>query len=182
MSESVQFVNLGYNNTQTKKVKNSDGIYINRQISGYNCTFDISEQGKLSVSAFKVLGRTGKNIGTNNESTISIRFESVDHLAPDLKAINIGSGSGFGEASHVELADDKERVTDSFKEELKYYKRQYPRSSIITVDELFNELIPSYQNLLNDTKLNTYISKISNESANIQKPYNRGYVKEVIIK
>ena len=161
----------------TAKVS-SDGIYINQQVNGWSLTLDVSELGKITLAAHRTIGRTARTIGRNNEANLSIRLETVDHRTPDIKAIRIGSGTGYGAPNFCELNDSLSRTTESFKEEDKYYKRYYQSSSILTVDEFFSELIPHFEQLLKDSKLDNYISKIAEEAANIQKPYNRGYTKQ----
>ena len=50
---------------------------------------------------------------------------------------------------------------------------------IDTTEEFFEEIIPSFEALLNDTRVQGYVSKISNEVAQVQKPFNKEYRKQI---
>lgn len=50
---------------------------------------------------------------------------------------------------------------------------------IDTTEEFFEEIILSFEALLNDTSVQGYVSKISNEVAQVQKPFNKEYRQQI---
>jgi hypothetical protein len=86
--------------------------------------------------------------------------------------------SAYGQdPKFVELDDRKSRTTETYKEEDKYYRREYPSSSVILPGDLLEETLPDFIELLKDKQFDEYVTKISNAASNVQQPYNKSYIK-----
>ena len=151
--------------------KQSDSLHISKSVNGWSLGFSANENGKISISASKTMGRLGKD---DNEATVKFILESTDHRVPAFK--NIGLRSLYN-PDFVEVDDRLDRTTESFKKESEYYKREYPASSVLMIQEFFNEMIPEFQELVKDKQLGEHVSKIANEVSKVQQPYNRNYIK-----
>ena len=77
----------------------------------------------------------------------------------------------------VEVDDRLGRITPGFEQEEKHYHHEWAQSSILTIDEFYQEIMPDIQKLLADKKVHGYISEITEQAAQVQKPYNKNYVK-----
>ena len=155
------------------KQKKSDSLWMSRNVHDWYVGFDVDESGKVSMSVSKTLGRLGKS--DNREAKVTFKVETTDHRLPALKVMESAYGR---EPRFVEIDDRKNRTTESFKEEEKYYRREYPSSSVILSDELLNETATDLIDLLKDKQFNEYITKISNDAAKVQQPYNKNYILE----
>ena len=152
--------------------KKSDSVYISKNVNGWDLRLDVEENGKITMIGRKTIGKSGL---TQSEATISLTLETTDHRVPALKKVD--SAYQF-DPEFIEIDDRQDRVTESFKKENKdkYYRRQWPASSILTPNEFFSETIPDFEELLKDKTSNEYVSKISDKTAKVQKPYNQQYI------
>ena len=135
-------------------------------------TYEVDEDGKISIHASKPLGSVESLAqGTDREASISIDVNSTQKRAPPLKIV----GGYRYEPKYLELDDKLDRCTESFKQEDQYYKRVFPASSILTVEEFFNEMLPTFRDILKDKTFNASVTKITEETSKVQKPYNKSW-------
>lgn len=161
---------------QNKKKSKSDSLYINKNVNGWDVTVSINLEGKISLIAHKHLGSIAKAATAgDNESYISIDVESTEKRVPEFKQIE---GKSRFTPDFIEVDDRLDRTTEQFKKELVYYKKEYPNSSILTTDEFLISIIPAFEVLLDDTRVQGYVSKISNEVSRVQPPWNKNYKQE----
>jgi hypothetical protein len=165
-----------YNHPEQDKKKKSDSLYINKNVNGWTVTFSVNEEGKLSVEAWKTLGSIAAvaTAGNTNEANLNINLETTENRVPKFKTIE--SSSRFT-ADFIEIDDRLNRTAEGFKES-QYYRREFAASSIVTTDEFLSQIVPAFEDLLQDTKLNGFVSKISDQAAEVQRPYNKEYRQE----
>jgi hypothetical protein len=156
------------------RTKEGDSLYINKKVNGWDLTLDVNEYSKITMSGWKTIGR----IAADNEAKINLTVETTERRVPLLKKVDY-STTHHGEPGFVEVDDRLDRTTESFKkdDQDKYYKREYPASSVLTPGEFFSEMIPEFEELLNDKYWNEYVSKITESASKVQPPYNRNYTK-----
>ena len=162
-----------YFDTPKEDPNKTDSFYIIKSINGWSVRFSVDERIKISVIAWKTLGELGSLVpNPGSEAQLELKLETTEHRTPGIKII---SGSNPYESKLIEVDDRKDRNTKSFEQESEYYKRVYPASSVLTPEELFNEMIPNYIHLLNDKKFSEYVSNISKETKAVQKPFNKSW-------
>lgn len=154
--------------------KKTDTSYIRKNVNGWEVIMCTDHNGKLSISAWKTLGRMLRK--GEDEAKLHFTFTSTQNRTPAfLKTNNYDSKKG-GYKPYIEIDDGLNRTTDSYKQEEKYYKRQYPyASSILTTEEFLSELVPAFEQLLKDKKLNDYVARIREQASMVQKPCTRDY-------
>lgn len=79
----------------------------------------------------------------------------------------------------IELDDRNDRTTESYKKYEDYYDRKYAHGSVLTVYEFLSQLIPGFEELLKNTKLDGYVSKISEQTSQLVPPHGKVYKKLV---
>lgn len=144
-------------------------LYIQKNVNRWTVRYDVEENGKLTMSGSKTLGRL---LGTGGEeSTINFTVETTENRSPLLKIV----GYDTYNPKFVEVDDELDRTTETFKEEDKSYKRKFEGSSVLTPTEFFQELILDFEELLSDKVSDAHVVKIAEKSAQVQKPFNRNY-------
>lgn len=134
-------------------------------VNGFSKNVDI-QNGKVIISLSKTLGSLD-----NEFATISIKLQSTSHRAPTFNVMHLDN-----DKIYVEIDDKKNRLSKSFSSEDQYYNRDYRDSSVLTAEEFIQEIIPSLDELVKDTKTSGYITKISKEVADVKRDYKREYV------
>lgn len=146
-----------------------DSLFIQKKLNDWTLLLDVNEYGKLTLIGEKSLGRIG---------TIKVTVETREDTTPKVKLMPLPQNIYTHEGKYIEVDDRKQRTNEEFKkEDNDEYERQYLGSSIVTPTEFFSEMVPSFQNLLENRNLNETVSKISNEVSEVSKP-SRSYVKE----
>lgn len=162
---------------EAKKIV-GDSLYIQKKMNEWTLILDVNELGKVNMKAEKTIGRIGRSGNTGTEAKIRIELETTDNRVPLVKTI----GSNGYNVKFVEVDDEKNRTTESFKtknesyETSETYAHTWPNSSVLTTSEFFQEIIPEFEELLKEKILDGYVSKISDSASKVQKPFNRNYV------
>lgn len=156
--------------------KQSDSLYINKNVNGWDVTVSINPEGRVSLIAHQHLGTIAKAATAgDNESYISIDVESTEKRVPEFKQIE---GKSRFNPEFIEVNNMEDKITEGFKKELVFYKKEYPASSILTTDEFLISIIPAFEVLLQDTRVEGIVRKISNEVSRVQPPWNKNYKQE----
>ena len=165
-----------YRGPEQNKKKQSDSLYLNKNVNGWDVTVSINPEGKVSLIAHKPLGSIAKAATAgDNESHISIDIESTEKRVPEFKQIE---GKSRYTPEFIEVNDMEDKITEGFKKELVFYKKEYHASSILTTDEFLISIIPAFEVLLQDTRVQGIVGKISNEVSRVQPPWNKNYKQE----
>ena len=81
-----------YRPPEQNKKKQSDSLYLNKNVNGWDVTVSINLEGKVSLIAHKHLGSIAKAATAgDNESYISIDVESTEKRVPEFKQIVLHS-------------------------------------------------------------------------------------------
>jgi len=171
-TQTIWYSEKRKNEYEEYKAKQEAGIItVYKKVNGWSLVISTDVDSGLTISAFKTIGKSG-----NEEAELKFTLKTTKHRVPafvktESYSTKIPHGVEFVEADY-----QKDEMNDLFKEENKYYKREFHASSIRTVDEFLMGLIPNYVALFEDPKLDEYVSKISDETASVEKPFNRSYV------
>jgi hypothetical protein len=159
----------------TNSNKKKDTAYVNKSINNWEVIFGVNESGKLIIDAWRSVGKLrGKE--HYDEAKLHFTLESTSNRVPLFVRTNYYAAKKGGYQPFVEIDDGKDRMTESYKTEQQYYKRQFHKSSILTTQEFLSEQVPSFADLIKDKRLNEYVYKITDECYQVQKPYNKQYV------
>ena len=148
------------------KKQKSNSLNINKYVNKWAVTYSVNEDGKVSLVAWKTDGIIVKAATAgDNEASINLTIDSTVNRVPAFQLIDSNSRLN---PQFVDVDERLDRTTNTFKhtntfKDTEFYRREYAASSILTIEEFFEEMIPSFQALLNDIR--GYVSKISNEVA-----------------
>lgn len=144
------------------KKQKSNSLNINKYVNKWAVTYSVNEDGKVSLVAWKTDGIIVKAATAgDNEASINLTIDSTVNRVPAFQLIDSNSRLN---PQFVEVDERLDRTTNTFKD-TEFYRREYAASSILTIEEFIEEMIPSFQALLNDIRVQGYVSKISNEVA-----------------
>ena len=131
-----------YNPAEENKKKKTDSLYINKYVNKWAVTCSVNEESKVSLVAWKTLGTIAKAATAgDNEASINLTIDSTVNRVPAFQLID--SNSRFN-PQFVEVDDRLDRTTKTFKD-TEFYRREYAASSILTTEEFFKEMIPSFE-------------------------------------
>jgi hypothetical protein len=148
-----------------------DSIFITKELdNGWQVTWDVNEQGKVSAKASKTLGKIDGIVGKFGESTLTVSLDTTISRSPKLKTVDSGYNPSF-----IELHDGQKRTAEKFLKEEQFYKREWEFSSILEPNEYFTEMFPEFEQLLQDKQLGDYVSKFSESASKVQAPLTRNY-------
>lgn len=162
---------------QEPEKNKSDPLYISKRIKNWDVVLTLNEYSKIKMSASRTIGRLGSNQPAD-EAKIDFSVETTENRVPVVKLI----GSLY-DAQFIEIDDRLDRTTESFKNNKGYYtdetyKREWYASSVLTTEEFLHEIFPKFEELLQDKKLDEYVSKFTEDASKVQKPHNKNYVIE----
>lgn len=138
-----------------------------KNVNGWNVIFEADENGKFGIIARKTLGKFG-----TEESTLTFSLETTDNRVPKFRPMKDRFSSGVDH--HIELDDRKDRTTESYKKH-EYPKREYTEGSVLTVYEFLKDICPEFEKMLGTKEIDVYVSKISEQTAQLQPPHNKLY-------
>jgi hypothetical protein len=152
-----------------------NSLSIFRKIDGWNLGYEASQDGTISISASKPIGRiSGYKNDDRYEATIELTVKTTKKRVPLLRKLGYDIFD-HQKPKYIEVDDGLGRKTESFKKDDDIYKLNFAASSILEPLEFFSEIIPEFQKLVNDKSLGEHITKIADEVSRVQKPYDRSY-------
>jgi hypothetical protein len=150
--------------------RQSESLWIRKNIGGWNLTFELSRSGKITVISRKILGKIGSR---GSEASLSLTLETTDNRVKEVKCIGLDTQY---QPRFIEINDGKHRVVDEYKGEEKFYKRKWQNSSILTPLDLFSEALPDWEDLLLQKELGKSIHKLAEEVSKVNLEDERNYI------
>ena len=187
-ARSTQFIDFDrLNKDKVKEDKpKSEDAFLRKKVNGWSFNMEANQDGRIIMSAIKTVGRL-RGVGTTSglvgqgdpsEASIYLKVETTMNRIPNLKGVIDRSHHSQIEdhsTKWVEIDDRQNRTTQDFEHEDEFYKREHALGSVLTIDEFFIETVPGFEKLLNDKKLDEYVSEISKQASKVQKPHTRNY-------
>jgi len=160
---------LKFQQQQEAKKQLGDSVSIQKNLGEWVLILDANEYGKLTMIARRPIGRLPIS---NSKAGITLQVETTEHRVPLIKIV----GYDKYHPTFIEVDDRKEKIDPEFKTLEEDYKHEFVASSVYKVEKFFSEVIPEFNSVLLNKELDQHISKLAEEAAMVEKPYNKNYV------
>jgi hypothetical protein len=126
-----------------------DEISDTARINDWHVTRSIDPNGKIEINATKSLDEYKNHIF--DEANIQIKLSTTTSKAPPIKAAVKDYADSWSASrkivTYVEVPDGKDRWSDSLGKDV-FVEKHYRDSSVLSVKEYFDELMPKFDEII----------------------------------